>query len=80
MSNARRSDTKPYNAFRADRFFTEGGRWYFCTREGTVEGPFEFRTDAEDRLAEYIRIVTSGFMPSDCQLSTATLVPLNSGV
>ena len=80
MSNTRRSDTKPYNAFRADRFCKEGGKWFFCTREGTFEGPFEYRREAEARLAEYIKILNSGFLSSDCELSTATLVPMNSAV
>ncbi len=80
MSNTRKGDTKPYNAFRADRFFKEGGKWFFCTREGTFEGPFELRREAEDRLSEYIKILNSGFMPSDCELSKATLVPLSSAV
>lgn len=80
MSNTRSSDTKPYNAFRADRFFKDGGKWYFCTREGTFEGPFELRSEAEERLAKYIGILNSGFMPSDCELSRATLVPLDSAV
>ncbi len=80
MSNTRRSDTKPYTAFRADRFFKEGDKWFFCTREGTIEGPFELRREAEARLADYVKILNSGFMPSDCELSRATLVPLSSAV
>ena len=80
MSNRRSSDTTPYNAFRADRFFKEGDKWYFCTREGTIEGPFARRSEAEAKLVEYIKILNSGFMPSDCELSTATLVPMESAV
>jgi hypothetical protein len=78
VSNTRSGDTKPYTAFRADRFFKDGGKWFFYTREGTFEGPFELRREAEDRLAEYIRILNSGFISSDCELSRATLVPMDS--
>jgi hypothetical protein len=77
MSNTRGSDTEPYNKFRPDRFLKDGGKWYFCTREGTIEGPFEFRKEAEARLAEYIKILNSGFMPSDCELAGVTLVPMD---
>ncbi len=77
-SNSRRGDAKPYSAFRADRFFKDGGKWYFCTREGTLEGPYELRSEAECKLDEYIRILNSGFLPLECELASASLVPLES--
>ena len=51
----------------------ENGKWYFTTREGTVEGPFGELKDAEIRLAEYIKIANSGYMPSDSQLGLEPL-------
>jgi hypothetical protein len=34
-----------------------------------MEGPFELRREAEYRLDDYIKIMNSGFMPADCELS-----------
>jgi hypothetical protein len=41
--------------FRSDRFFCEDGNWFFTTREGTVQGPFDSRADAEQELMLYLR-------------------------
>ena len=43
------------NTFRTNRFFSTGTSWYFSTREGTDEGPFESRILAHDAIQEYIR-------------------------
>ncbi len=40
--------------FRSDRFFCEDGHWLFITREGDVQGPFEYRPEAEQELEMYI--------------------------
>lgn len=40
--------------FRSDRFFCEDGQWFFTTREGGVQGPFESRPEAEQELEMYI--------------------------
>ena len=40
---------------RADRFSVSNGKFYFSTREGTLEGPFANRDEAERELALYIR-------------------------
>ena len=42
--------------FRSDRLRQEDGSWYFRTREGSVEGPYETRTNAESQLATYIQL------------------------
>jgi len=73
MRDARSTDVKPYTKFRPGRFFKDGGKWYFHTREGTFEGPFEKRTEAEFRLEEYIRIAQSGFMNLKSELSLQPL-------
>ena len=44
--------------FRSDRFFCEGNNWYFSTREGTTEGPFESKEDAQQELFLYLRRVS----------------------
>lgn len=41
--------------FRSERFFNEGNRWFFTTREGTIEGPYESRAEAEQELMMYLR-------------------------
>ena len=41
--------------FRSERFFAEGNKWYFTTRENTIEGPFDSRADAEQELMLYLR-------------------------
>ena len=76
MTDKRKSDSKPYARFRASRLFQDGNKWYFYTREGTMEGPFERRTEAEGQLKEYIKIMCSGFMPADSTLAIEPLEPL----
>ena len=62
MKDARSTDKTAYAKFRPGRFFKDGGKWFFHTREGTFEGPFEMRAEAESRMEEYIRIAQSGYM------------------
>jgi len=68
VTEQRKNDCKPQTRFRSVRFFQEGDKWYFNTREGTLEGPFGELADAEIRLKEYVKIMNSGFMPSDSEL------------
>ena len=68
MTDMRRTDEAPRKWFRSSRFFREGDSWFFYTREGTMEGPFDTLARAEGRLDEYIKIMRSGFMPSDSSL------------
>ena len=75
MADKRKGDSEPYTRFRSGRLFKDGGKWYFCTREGTTEGPFELRAEAEEQLKVYIKILCSGFMPSD---SILTIEPLGA--
>jgi hypothetical protein len=51
----RAEDMEAKTWFRSDRFFNEGGRWFFSTRENTVEGPFDTHWEAEQELMMYIR-------------------------
>jgi len=55
MADMREGDTQPHPRFRKSRFFHSLDQWYFITREGTVEGPFEDRADAEKMLESYLR-------------------------
>ena len=73
MDDRRRTDLQAYNKFRPSRFVKEGGEWYFSTREGTLEGPFELKIDAEERLDTYIKIMATGFIPRGSTLSIQPL-------
>ena len=44
---------------------TENGKWFFFTREGTIEGPFDDALDAEIQLEQYIKVVNSGLASED---------------
>lgn len=41
--------------FRSGRIFNVGMQWYFATREGSDQGPFEGRDDADMELMMYVR-------------------------
>lgn len=69
MNDYRESDLEPYTRFGTDRFFKDGDKWFFLTREGTMEGPFELRREAENRLEDYIKVMASGLISPDCKLS-----------
>jgi len=68
---ARRKDDDPISRtrFRTDRMVQDGGRWFFLTREKTIEGPFDCRADAVDQLEVYIRLAKSDMLPSKATYS-----------
>jgi len=43
------------NWFRSDRFTTVNGQWFFQTREGSFEGPFDSVNEAQMELLLYLR-------------------------
>lgn len=53
MGKRKGDDNKTF--FNSDRFFNEGGKWFFTTREGQLMGPFDSRKDAEQELMLYLR-------------------------
>lgn len=53
MGKREGDDNKTF--FNSDRFFNEGGKWFFATREGQLMGPFDSRKDAEQELMLYLR-------------------------
>ncbi|MDX1735770.1 MAG: DUF6316 family protein [Halioglobus sp.] len=61
MSKRRDDEASVKSHFRTERFFQEGGSWFFLTREGTLEGPFADRRAAEHRLETYIRVMETGW-------------------
>lgn len=40
--------------YRSDRISTVGGQYFFATREGTLEGPFFTRFDAQQAANRYV--------------------------
>jgi hypothetical protein len=81
MTGMREGDSKAAFKFRPSRFFKDTGNWYFHTREGSTQGPFELRSDAERGLESHLRIFkdlqlnidNTGFFSSTRNL---TLVPI----
>jgi hypothetical protein len=69
MVDKREDDLKPYTRFHTSRFFKESCEWYFLTREGSQEGPFERKIDAENRLEDYIKVMVSDVLPLESTLS-----------
>ena len=54
MTFIRKGETESLPRFRESRFFHSMDEWYFVTRERTVEGPFEHRSEAEKILETYL--------------------------
>jgi hypothetical protein len=75
MNNCRSTDKAHTTTFRVrvSRFFKQGDRWYFNTREGNPEGPFYKRVAAEERLENYIKLVNSGFYGNASELELAPI-------
>ena len=69
MAEKRNTDAERRSWFRSERFFIEKGNWYFHTREGTVEGPFDCQLKAKNQLDTYIKLQQSGLFDTDDRLS-----------
>ena len=57
MESKRKDDEELKSRFRTDRMIKSEGVWYYCTREGDLQGPFNTRSEAEHHLEKYIRIM-----------------------
>lgn len=55
MFGQRYIDPTPGTHYRSERVSAVNGQYFFATREGTLEGPFFTRVDAEREIAFYIR-------------------------
>ena len=69
MADRRVGESKAFSAFRPSRFFQERCQWYFYTREGAIEGPFQLKSEAEARLANYIKVMADGMLAADDKIS-----------
>ncbi len=65
MAIRRKTDVPQGRAwYRSERLVQEGDQWYFHTREGTLEGPFDCPIRARDQLATYVSLAQSGLLPT----------------
>ena len=55
MLGKRAQDLAPVMLFPSDRICRINGEFYFSTREGTHEGPFASRKEAQREVKAYIR-------------------------
>lgn len=55
MLGKRSTDPTPATRFRSDRISSVNEQYFFSTREGTLEGPYFTRFDAEREIDAYIR-------------------------
>ncbi|WP_043310790.1 DUF6316 family protein [Pseudomonas sp. ML96] len=55
MFGQRNIDSNPGTHYRSERVSAVNGQYFFATREGTLEGPYFTRVDAEREIAFYIR-------------------------
>jgi hypothetical protein len=53
MFGKRQCDPAPATYYRTDRISTVNGQYFFATREGTLEGPFFTRFDAQRAASHY---------------------------
>ena len=63
MSKRRKTDPQVGRSFfRTERLTQDGGKWFFHTREGTIEGPFKCRMTALNQLERYVRLAINEFL------------------
>jgi hypothetical protein len=54
MNSHRERDPAQSTFYRSDRISAVNGQFFFTTREGTLEGPYFTRTDAQREVQRYI--------------------------
>ena len=52
----RKDDRGTQSHFRTNRVYKEGDKWFFHTREGTIEGPFHNELEARTQIDTYIKL------------------------
>ncbi len=55
MFSQRQQDPAAGTHYRSERVSAVNGQYFFATREGTLEGPYFTRVDAEREIALYVR-------------------------
>jgi hypothetical protein len=69
MAHKRETDPKVKAWYRTDRMVEHGGKWFFHTRENTIEGPFNCEHDAQFQLETYISLHHFGLLSDAEKLS-----------
>jgi len=54
MFDKRSNDPNASTHFRSERISVVNGQFFFTTREGTLEGPFFSRDDAQQQIDRYL--------------------------
>lgn len=65
MKRKRRTDPEALSVYRAERVVSQGGKWFFYTREGTIEGPFRDKITCLNQLDVYIKVMQSGMLSEE---------------
>lgn len=65
MAQKRKADPEPSAVYRTDRIISEAGKWFFFTREGTIEGPFRDKVLCLNQLEMYIKVKQSGMLSEE---------------
>lgn len=55
MFGQRRVDPGPGTYYRCERVSAVNGQYFFSTREGTLEGPYFTRVDADHAIDTYVQ-------------------------
>ena len=70
MSRKRKNDPPGARTrYRTERLQQEGDQWYFSTREGTLEGPYDSQHRADEALRAYITSVRFALVDEDSKLA-----------
>jgi len=73
VDEQRKDDIEKQARFRTDRMVKDNGKWYFCARESTIQGPFDDQLEANSQLERYIDASASGLAG---ELSLEPLEPI----
>ena len=65
----RKHDAETLFCSRTERIYEKSGKWFFHTREGTIEGPFIDELEAKTWVELYVSLMCSGLLPVDGELS-----------
>ena len=60
VEEKRKDDLDKQARFRTDRMIKHNGEWFFCTRGGTIQGPFVDQWEVSYQLKRYIDAAASG--------------------
>jgi hypothetical protein len=73
MAKKRKSDPPGARTrYRTNRFVREGKNWFFFTREGTIEGPFDDEFKASEGLQVYLQVLNMNLLSVDSSLAMAS--------